>query len=61
MRYLDEVYNIVKFNCEGLDAVYGDYITQLVGTHGLNVLIEEKLVETCGVINGRQLYVLRKV
>lgn len=58
MNYVDYVYDIVRLDCEGMDAIYGDYIKQMVGVYGLNALIEEKLVENCGVLNGRQLYVL---
>ena len=56
--YVDHIYEIVKNDTLGLDSVYGDYIKQMVGVYGLNSLIEHKLVESCGVINGRRLYVL---
>lgn len=60
MRYADYVYDIVRLDCLEMDAIYGDYIKQMVGVYGLNALIEHKLVESCGVVNGRQLYVLCK-
>lgn len=60
MRYVDYVYDIVRLDCGGMDAIYADYIKQMVGVYGLNALIEEKLIESCGVVNGRQLYVLCK-
>lgn len=53
-----EVYEVVSKESVGFDAVYEDYILELVGVDGLSVLKESKLVETCGVVNGRQLYVL---
>ena len=56
--YVDHIYEIVKNDTLGLDSVYEDYIKQMVGVYGLNSLIEHKLVESCGVINGRRLYVL---
>lgn len=56
--YVDYVYDIVRLDCEGMDSIYKDYIIQMVGVYGLNALIEHKLVESCGVINGRRLYVL---
>ncbi len=59
MRYADCVYEVVKEECEGMDAIYGDFIERLVGMCGLNALLREKLVESCGVVNGRQLYVLK--
>lgn len=56
--YVDYVYDIVRLDCEGMDAIYRDYIKQMVGVYGLNALLEHKLIESCGVVNGRQLYVL---
>lgn len=53
-----EIYQVVKEESIGFDAIYEDYILELVGAEGLMVLKESKLVETCGVVNGRQLYVL---
>lgn len=53
-----QIYKIVKNECEGLDAIYEDYIINLVGLYGLLLLKGNKLLETCGVVNGRQLYVL---
>ena len=58
MSYADYTYEIVKQEAEGLDAIYEDYLCSLIGVSGLNALIEAKLLETCGVINGRPLYVL---
>ena len=60
MRYVDYVYDIVRLDCLEMDAIYSDYIKQMVGVYGLNSLIEHKLIESCGVINGRQLYTLCK-
>ena len=54
----EQIYRIVKNECEGLDSVYEDYIISLVGLYGLLILKGRNLIETCGVINGRQLYVL---
>lgn len=56
--YVDYVYDIVKLESEGLDAVYRDLIVNLVGVFGLNALLEHRLIESCGVVNGRKLYAL---
>lgn len=56
--YADHVYEIVRADTIDMDSVYGDYIQQMVGVYGLNTLIENSFVESCGVINGRRLYVL---
>ena len=56
--YADHVYEIVKNDTIEMDSVYGDYISNMVGVYGLNTLIENGFVESCGVINGRKLYVL---
>lgn len=58
MSYLDYIYEIVKQESEGLDAIYKDYIINLIGEHGFNTLLEDKLLEGCGSINMRPLYVL---
>ena len=57
-QYVDYIYNIVKMETKDMDAIYADYIKELVGIKGLTALIGNDLVESCGVINGRQLYVL---
>ena len=55
---VEYIYEAVRLGCRGLDSVYEDYIIDLVGRVGLYTLLDYKLLETCGVINGRQLYVL---
>lgn len=57
-QFVDYIYEIVEYDCRFMDAIYGDYIKQMVGTYGFNALITAKLLETCGVVNGRQLYTL---
>lgn len=52
------VYEIIKKDCEGLDSIYEDYIVSLVGKYGLDALKAYGKLEACGVVNGRQLYVL---
>lgn len=56
--YVDYVYDIVRLDCEGMDAIYKDYIIQMVGVYGFNALYHNKLIEGCGEINGRQLFTL---
>lgn len=58
LPFVDLVYETVRFETLGLDSIYKDYIINLVGITGLNALIEHKLVEGCGIVNGRKLYVL---
>lgn len=58
MRYVDYCYEIVIEECGALDSIYEDYIEFLVGTRGLLELIKHGCVESCGVVNGRKLYVL---
>lgn len=58
MLYVDYVYDIVRLDCEGMDSIYKDYIIQMVGVYGFNALHKHGLIESCGVVNGRQLYVL---
>ena len=57
-NYADYVYDIVKEQTEKFEAIYEDYITELVGVFGLNALLDSNLLETCGIVNGKQLYAL---
>ena len=57
-EYVDYVYDIVRLDCEGMDSIYKDYIIQMVGVYGFNALYKAGLIESCGVINSRQLFVL---
>lgn len=56
MSYIIQLYKILEK--EQLDTMYEDYIIHMIGTSGLEALIEAGMLETCGVINGRQSYVL---
>lgn len=58
MRYVDYCYEILIEKCGDLDSIYEDHIEFLVGTMGLLELIKGGCLESCGVINGRRLYVL---
>lgn len=58
MTNLERVYQTVKNDSHGLDAIYEDYLIDLIGTNGLYLLKKNKLLETCGKQYGRQLYVL---
>lgn len=56
--YANLVYDIVAIECEYFEAIYEDYILELVGAKGLEALLKAGYLETCGVVNGRQLYTL---
>ena len=56
--YIEELYKILKEAVIGLDAIYEEYIINLIGTTGLMALHSNSYLETCGVVNGRQLYAL---
>ena len=58
MVYARLVYEIVKNETDGLDAVDKDFIKNCVGIYGLNALLKAKLLERCGVVSGRRLYAL---
>lgn len=53
-----EIYEVVKNESLGFDAIYENRILELVGVEGLEILRKNRLIETCGIVNGRQLYVL---
>ena len=56
--YVEYLYEIVKNETEGMDAIYKDYIIQIVGVHGFNALHGARLLEGCGSVNLRELYIL---
>lgn len=56
--YIAHIYSVVQLETADMDAIYGDYIKKLVGVFGLNALLDCKLLESCGTVNGRKLYVL---
>lgn len=56
--YVILIYGALKDEFGRLDSIYEDAIIHLVGVLGLQILKENNLIETCGVINGRQLYVI---
>ena len=58
MRCVDYCYEIVIEERASLDSIYEDYIEFLVGTMGLYDLVKYGCLESCGVVNGRRLYVL---
>lgn len=58
MLYVDYIYEIVKNESRNFDAIYQDYILELVGVMGMQALVENDLLEGCGSVNGLQLYVL---
>lgn len=58
MKYVDYIYKIIENESRNWDALYQDFILEMVGAYGMQALLEEKLIESCGVVNGRQLYVL---
>lgn len=57
--YLKHIYDIVQLEMSDMDAIYKEHIMQLVGVFGFNALFKYELLESCGVIDGRRLYVLR--
>lgn len=57
-QFVCYVYDIVRLDCEDMDAIYKDYILQMVGVYGFNALYGSGLLESCGTMHGRELYVL---
>lgn len=57
-KFVDYVYGIVKLDCEDLDAIYKDHLINMIGVYGFNALHVNNLIESCGSVNGRELYVL---
>lgn len=57
-EYAQHVYGVIKSNTVGFDTVYEGYISYLVGVDGLAALQKFGYVETCGIVDNQQLYVL---
>lgn len=58
MNYLKYIYFTLKAETFNLDSIYEDYIIQLIGTTGLEELKKANLIESCGIVNERQLYTI---
>ena len=56
--YISVVHRILLVNADNIDAVYEEYILQLVGAYGLKALLDCELIESCGSIDGKRLYTL---
>lgn len=56
----DEIYSIVEFFTDGVDAVYEDFIIAIVGEPGFKMLRKSGCLELCGSNYGRNLYTLHK-
>ncbi len=48
---------VSHFHCKDC-AVYENTLIDIIGKHGLSMLREFHLIESCGSINGRKLYAL---
>ena len=57
---LDYFYRIMWCEFSNMDALYEDYIINMIGTAGLNILRDNGRLESCGVVDGRELYTLDK-
>lgn len=55
---IDILQEVVSGCTRGMDAVYEDYLIYLVGEEGFYILRKNKLLESCGSINGRNLYTI---
>lgn len=48
----------LQSEAQGMDAIYEDYIISVIGEEGFEILREKKYLNTCGSVNGRNLYTL---
>lgn len=55
----EQVYKIIEEVFVNEDTICDEYILYLVGFEGYYALIENDLIEKCGEIDGRSMYVLR--
>lgn len=61
MSYCEYCYRILKDATVGFDAVYEDYIINLIGAAGLAELRSNNLLEPCGIVHERTLYAVRDI
>ena len=59
-EYAVYVSNIIKKEMDSLDVMYGDIIQTLVGMYGFNAMQKHDLIECCGRMNDRDVYILRR-
>lgn len=57
-QYLNDVCKKLQSETQGFDAIYEDYILSVVGEEGFDLLRYEGYLNTCGSVNGRNLYTL---
>ena len=56
VQYAPTVFDVLREDIRGLDAVYEDYVIRVVGQEGFDILREKKYLTTCGSVAGRNLY-----
>ena len=56
MKKAKEYLQLLKTACPKADAIYEDAIIEICGKEGLMALRENRLIEGCGIIEGRKLY-----
>lgn len=53
-------YHEILVGCSrGMDAVYEDYVLFLIGQEGFDMLRKNHILESCGSIDGRNLYTVK--
>lgn len=59
LRYAEICRDILNSQLDkNIEAVYEDYIIRMVGEHGIKAMRKHQLIEPCGVIHGKKLYVI---
>lgn len=54
------LHEIIYGYSRGMDAVYEDYVIYLIGQEGFDILRRNKVLESCGSIDGRNLYTVKE-
>ena len=57
-EYAIYVRDIIVREMDSLDVIYKDIILLEVGMYGFNAMLKYGLIECCGSMNNRELYVL---
>ena len=56
----EKLHEIMLGSTRGMDAIYENYVIELIGREGFDILRNHKILESCGSVNGRRLYTVKE-
>ena len=58
MQNANKYHRMLKHRYPKTDALYSDTIAKIIGTKGLELLVEKGKIEHCATFHGRKLYAI---